>query len=102
MKTEMSIREELLCAAKNCVCGHREEDYGTPEDNFGTIASLWTAYLGTDISAKDVTMMMALLKIARTKGGGTTDCFVDLAGYAVCGGELYIKELMEKESEKHE
>lgn len=34
-------------------------------------------------------MMMALLKIARIKnGGGTGDSFVDLAGYAACGGEL--------------
>lgn len=34
-------------------------------------------------------MMMSLLKIARIKsGGGTGDSFVDLAGYAACGGEL--------------
>lgn len=34
-------------------------------------------------------MMMALLKVARIKsGGGTEDSFVDLAGYAACGGEL--------------
>ena len=37
----------------------------------------------------DVAMMMALLKVARIKsGGGTVDSFVDLAGYAACGGEL--------------
>jgi hypothetical protein len=35
-------------------------------------------------------MMMALLKISRIKnGGGTGDSFVDLAGYAACGGELF-------------
>ena len=33
-------------------------------------------------------MMMALLKIARIAGGsGTRDSFIDLAGYAACGGE---------------
>lgn len=27
-------RSELLHAAEVCVCGQREEDYGTPEDSF--------------------------------------------------------------------
>ena len=41
-----------------------------------------------DIDATDVAMMMALLKIARIAGGaGTRDSFIDLAGYAACGGE---------------
>lgn len=40
------------------------------------------------IDATDVAMMMALLKIARIAGGsGTRDSFIDLAGYAACGGE---------------
>ena len=28
----MMTRSELLHAAEVCVCGQREEDYGTPED----------------------------------------------------------------------
>ena len=32
---------------------------------------------------------VALLKIARIQGNRATgDCFVDLAGYSACGGEL--------------
>ena len=82
-------RAEILDAAKKCVCGQREQDYGTPESNFKLIADLWRTYLGVDISATDVAMMMALMKIARIKnGGGTGDSFVDLAGYAACGGEI--------------
>ena len=82
-------REEILSKAKECVCGQREQDYGSPEHNFQLIADLWTDYLGRLISTTDVAMMMALLKIARIKnGGGTGDSFVDLAGYAACGGEL--------------
>lgn len=46
-----SIREETLDAAKKCVMGDREQDYGTPESNFATIASFWSDYLDTDISA---------------------------------------------------
>jgi hypothetical protein len=83
-------RETILDDAKSCVCGQREQDYGTPESNFGLIAELWTAYTNYNISALDVAMMMALLKIARIKnGGGTGDSFVDLAGYAACGGEIH-------------
>lgn len=82
-------REEILSKAKECVCGQREQDYGSPENNFQLIADLWTDYLGKLISPTDVAMMMALLKIARIRnGGGTGDSFVDLAGYAACGGEI--------------
>ena len=82
-------RADILDAAKKCVCGQREQDYGTPESNFQLIANLWRMYIGVDISATDVAMMMALMKIARIKnGGGTGDSFVDLAGYAACGGEI--------------
>lgn len=85
-------RKEILDKAAECVTGKREEDYGSPENNFYLIARLWTDYCGYGFSAKDVTMMMALLKIARTARGGTVDCFVDLAGYAACGGEIYSTE----------
>lgn len=82
-------RAEILDKAKECVCGQREQDYGKPEDNFATIAALWGAYKDTEFSAEDVSVMMALMKIARIKTGTSTDdCFVDLAGYAACGGEI--------------
>lgn len=84
-------REEVLGKAHECVCGQREQDYGTPEDNFGRIAKLWNAYLGDYIvNDVDVAMMMALLKVARVKSsdGASTDSFIDLAGYAACGGEI--------------
>ena len=89
-------RSEILDTAKDCVCGKREQDYGTPESNFQLIADLWNAYLfSVDdkiITPTDVAMMMALLKIARIRnGGGTGDSFVDLAGYAACAGEINAK-----------
>lgn len=82
-------RESILCDAYNCVCGQREEDYGTPESNFGRIADMWSAYKGVDISPVDVAAMMALVKIARIASGhAKSDNWVDLAGYAACGGEI--------------
>ena len=88
-------RADFLKRAQKCVCGGRDSDYGTPEDNFGTIAKLWTIYRGTTFTAKDVAMMMALLKIARIRNGRySADSYVDLAGYAACAGE--IADLAEK------
>lgn len=87
-------RKDVLSDAETCVCGHREQDYGSPENNFQIIADLWNAYLGCErlrirITAHDVAMLMALLKVARiSNDGGTYDCYVDLAGYAACAGEI--------------
>lgn len=87
-------RAQVLETAAKCVCGKREQDYGKPEDNFQTIANFWGEYLGVaSITAKDVAIMMALMKIARVKTGtATEDSFVDIAGYAACGGEIASKE----------
>jgi len=85
-------RAQILQEAERCVCGHRETDYGSPEDNFQIIADLWAAYKGMPFDSKDVAMMMVLLKIARIRSGtATADSFVDLAGYAACGGEIVTK-----------
>ena len=91
-------RADILHEAERCVCGQREQDYGKPEDNFKLIASLWEPYIRTrcvgsgadvNIMPEDVAMLMALLKIARIcTGTGTQDSFVDLCGYAACGGEI--------------
>ena len=87
---KISKRAEILHEAEHCICGQREQDYGSPEDNFGIIAKLWSDYTGTLITSLDVAMMMCLLKIARIKnGGGTCDSFVDLCGYGACGGEIH-------------
>lgn len=86
---EKVTRETVLDAAKRCVCGDREQDYGSPENNFRTIASMWAAYMGTEFTPVDVAAMLALLKIARIASGrAKADNWIDLAGYAACGGEL--------------
>lgn len=88
-------RAEILEAARVCVCGERERDYGTPENNFETIGLLWGVYLRAAHPelAKDVAAMMGLLKVARIATGSSPDSFVDLAGYAACAGEIATKEV---------
>ena len=87
-------KSEILKTAENIVNGDREKQYGKAEDNFNTIANLWADYLSvkvepTDIEPKDVAAMLALLKIARIASGhAKEDNWVDLAGYAACGGEI--------------
>lgn len=89
-------RAEILEEAIRIVCREREGQYGSPENNFSTIAAMWSAYLRARCEAdqlaldgKDVAAMMALLKIARVASGKTKmDNWIDLAGYAACGGAL--------------
>ena len=64
-------RANTLEKAKEIVCGHRENEYGSPEDNFKTIADFWSVYKGVEFTANDVAMMMALLKIGRSRKNGT-------------------------------
>jgi len=82
-------RKEILKAAEKCVCGDREQDYGSPEDNFARIARLWEAYCDVKFTAKDVAIMLILLKGARIASGhAKEDNWIDIAGYAACGGEI--------------
>ena len=85
-------RSEILTKAGTCVNGDRQQDYGTPERSFQTIAYLWNIYLDNrpdGIDPQDVAAMLALLKIARiATGHAKDDNWIDLAGYAACGGEL--------------
>ncbi len=84
-------RKDILDAAEKIVTGERQQTYGQPEDNFETIAKMWEAYLGVPISGTDVSMMMVLLKVARVSGSTdrtSLDNFVDICGYASCGGEI--------------
>ena len=92
-ESEPWTRKRVLREAEKCVCGHREQDYGTPEDNFGRIAEFWTTYMGVEFGTVDVAIMMALLKIARiSENLQHMDSWVDLTGYAACGGEIAGKD----------
>lgn len=86
-------RINILEKAIHCVTGQREQDYGSPEDNFERIANLWNGYFGDGIfTSKDVAMCMILFKVARAYGTNVTyDTLVDIAGYAACASECLIE-----------
>lgn len=85
-------REEILEKAKQIVSGDRDQQYGQPEDNFANVAAFWSNYLDTQIGAEDVAAMMILFKVARLIGSDykSVDSWIDIAGYAACGGEIAI------------
>ena len=102
MPTEQQpiTRAVILDAAKKCVSGDREQDYGNPEYSFKAIASMWNSYLYAiglvkndtgewkGLKPKDIAAMMVLFKMARVATGhGKLDNWVDAAGYAANGGE---------------
>ena len=85
-------RQDVLTEAGNLIDGDRHKQYGEAKDNFALIAKYWNGHLGLVdfITVRDVAMMMALMKIARTHGDGrkSRDTFVDICGYAALAGEI--------------
>ena len=80
--------KEFLSKANVLVEGDRQKDYGDKLHNHSNISKLWSAYLDIDIQPHDVAIMMALLKVARTKfGQPTADTYVDAAAYMAIAGE---------------
>lgn len=90
-------RQQVIDEIGKCVLQDRNADYGTPEDNFADTAAIWTIYLrrrglltkGQALTSKDVAALMVGLKMARLGASpNKLDNWVDLGGYAVCGGEV--------------
>lgn len=94
-------RKELLEEAIK-VTTVRGISYGTPEDNFDNIATLWTPYVTRvvgdgPIKPVDVALLMILMKVARLMNEpGHKDSWVDIAGYAACGAQIAVEKPAEK------
>jgi hypothetical protein len=88
--------ERIAQKAASLVGGDRQATHGDKAENHQNIADLWNAYLGGRLpllTARDVALMMALLKIARTKiGQHNIDDYLDLAGYGAVAGEIAERE----------
>ena len=84
--------ETVLHEAERIIYGDREMTYGHPSKNLWAIARLWTAYVdaasdnalqGKEFTAKDVALMMILVKTARLANNDShRDSVVDICGYA--------------------
>lgn len=79
----------LLRDAEQITSDDRQRFYGHPADNHGNTAALWSAYLrrrygiaDLELTARDVCLMMVLLKVSRDANRVNRDNLVDIAGYA--------------------
>lgn len=104
-------RAEILKQAEELITGNRQIMYGSPDESFEAIGYMWGVYLRevypeitkvfaiNQITAKDVAVMMALLKIVRaardkrvySEDSDYPDTYIDLAGYAALAGEIATK-----------
>ena len=80
--------EELLAHAA-AVVRDRRQTYGEPELLFARVAQRWSQHLGTKVTAAQVVLCLADLKLARlTIDPGHLDSLVDVAGYAAVFREV--------------
>lgn len=93
MKTKKNI-ESVCQEALRIQGGERQQDYGNPKNNLLEIGASWEWYIKTNckvdvsITARDVAHMMILMKVARNVHKPKRDNWVDMAGYAQCGGKI--------------
>ena len=87
-------RYQVLAAAEAAV-KNRDDDYGSPQENFERIAAIWNVVLAGklgkehEINAVDVAMMMIGIKLARLiESPDHQDSAVDAAGYAALLQEI--------------
>lgn len=90
----MSARADILDAAKQAVVVDRAATHGAVEQSFDDIAAIWSVRLGQQISGSQVALMLVDLKTVRAWGNPRhTDNWIDIAGYAACGGEIATTEM---------
>lgn len=82
-------RASILNDAKRAVTKDRAATHGDLGDNYRSIAQIWSTRLGVEITPEQACIMMVDLKTVRAWGNPKhVDNWVDMAGYAACGGEL--------------
>ena len=82
------ISQKILEEANKLIGGDRNNDYGDKLTNHKNIAALWSIFLRKKITAHDVAMCMALVKVASLMHAHKKDSYIDLAAYAAIAGEL--------------
>lgn len=69
--------------------GQRKQDYGSALESFEKIAKLWSVILDVEVSAEQVALCMAMVKMGRLRNTPNhTDSWIDIIGYAALGGQI--------------
>jgi Domain of unknown function (DUF6378) len=83
------LATDVCRRATELVGGDRARQHGDMLATHTNIAALWSAFLGVPVTARDVALLLVLLKVARTKTGAfNPDDYVDAAGYAGIAAEV--------------
>jgi len=85
----VSPRARILATARDAVMRDRAATHGEVESSFAQLAAVWSVRLGVTVTPAQVALMLVDLKVTRAWGNpGHEDNWVDIAGYAACGGEI--------------
>ncbi|HYF56552.1 MAG TPA: DUF6378 domain-containing protein [Salinarimonas sp.] len=88
LKEQLSPHDFLIRASQ-LVNGPRSQTHGDYRDQHQKCAALWSAYLGQPITAEDVALMLALMKVSRMRMGSyNRDHYDDAAAYIGIAGAL--------------
>lgn len=71
----------VLQEADALIHGDRQAAYGHPRTNLERVGRLWSEVLGSTVTAEQVCLCMALLKVSRHVNKAKRDNLVDAAGY---------------------
>ena len=83
---------DYLAEASCLLTDARQEVYGSFQDNHERIAKLWSEFLDYDITAEQVAVCMALVKISRIANSSThKDNYIDAISYLAGAGALATK-----------
>lgn len=88
--------ENVLEEAARITSGDRNQAYGHPLDNHSRTAGLWSAYLGVEITPRDVCWLNVLQKASRDVNKEGRDNLVDAAGY-VRNAEMIDEEIARRQ-----
>ena len=81
--------KQILSKAFDLMSGDRQESYGDPTANHDRIAGIWSIILGVPVSAEQVALCMAGMKLARLAYDPShLDSYIDGAAYMAIAGEI--------------
>ena len=83
------------------ILDERAKHYGPVGPNIERIAALWSAYLGSPVSAHDVGWMMVLLKCSRSRvDPNHLDNYEDAHGYVGIAEAMRNREMLNEIGER--
>lgn len=78
----------VLDEARGLIYGERHSEYGPAGEEFKRVADGWSAIIGADVTATDVALGMAYLKIVRESYKHKRDNIVDAIGYLALAQDI--------------